>query len=103
MNKNLSLLDWAREVKPQPSARLWNFLRKNEKVFSNIEQLMEIDPEYLLHFKDMGKVTLKELYTITGKQLPQKFLPKKHTDVCRIHITIDLPAGISMEVNGKTI
>lgn len=103
MNKTISLLDWAREVRPKPSARLWNFLSKNQEVFSNIEELMEVEPEYLLNFKDMGKVTLKELYTLTGKPLPEKCLPKKDTDVFSINITLELPKGIGIKVNGNTI
>lgn len=103
MNESTPLLDWAREIRPKPSRRLWNFLDKNKDVFSTIGELMQVEPKYLLYFKDMGKVTLKELYTLTGKPLPEKCSPKKHTNVCHIHITVDLPTGISMKINGKTI
>lgn len=103
MNKTISLLDWAREIKPKPSARLWNFLSKNQKVFSNIEELMQVEPEDLLRFKDMGKVTLKELCILTGKPLPEQCLPKKDTDVVSINITLEIPKGISIKVNGNTI
>ena len=103
MNKNTPLLDWAYEITPRPSIRLFNFLATVQRVYPTLGNLMDEDPEKLLRFKNVGIVTVKELCNILGKPFGQDKSPEKDKNVCHIHITIQFPPHVSMEVNGKTI